>query len=141
MSKARMANLAGYFMEGLPENPGTRKLDFFSSSTAYTAPDRAEQFNTKQSLLMDDCRQGPNQSTCQPHKGTMDLLEVHPPVASVELDTTQDEKADSGSLAFRSFLTAAMDDKYEGDHYMLENAPPQSEDFVRFIFLSELTTT
>jgi hypothetical protein len=60
----------------------------------------------------------------------MDLLEVPAPIAFVDR-SSQEEKRDSGSQAFRSFLTAAMDDKYDGDHYMLENAPPQSEDFVR----------
>lgn len=63
------------------------------------------------------------------HKGMMETIEV-PPAQTVTFETQpSQEKADSGSLAFRSFLTAAMDDKYEGDHYMLENAPPQSEDF------------
>lgn len=67
----------------------------------------------------------------------METIEV-PPVQTVTFEThPSQEKADSGSQAFRSFLTAAMDDKYEGDHYMLENAPPQSEDFVS---LSEVAT-
>jgi hypothetical protein len=60
----------------------------------------------------------------------METIEV-PPVATVEFETHPSQEKDSGSQAFRSFLTAAMDDKYEGDHYMLETAPPQSEDFVR----------
>jgi hypothetical protein len=65
----------------------------------------------------------------------METIEV-PPAVSVDFEThPSQEKADSGSQAFRSFLTAAMDDKYEGDHYMLETAPPQSEDFVRLPYI------
>lgn len=61
----------------------------------------------------------------------MEAIEV-PPATTVDFEThPSQEKSETGSQAFRSFLSAAMDDKDQGSHYMLENAPPQSEDFVR----------